>query len=97
MRTIVVQNLKIIPFAGHKTEIWDFELIGGENFMVTGSTDNEIRLWQISHNAGDHDEEDIPTVSVVAFMAHNTHPSLILCCTFSVWSLSTVIQNTLKT
>ena len=50
-------------FSGHKTEVWDFDLIGEENFLVTGSTDNEIRLWELMHNAayGERDAEENAT------------------------------------
>jgi len=42
------------------TEIWDFDLIGeDESFLVTGSTDNEIRIWQLLHgDATERAEEE---------------------------------------
>ena len=58
--------------SGHKTEVWDFDLIGEENFLVTGSTDNEIRLWELTHNAayGERsDEENATEVSCSAGFA----------------------------
>ena len=46
--------------AGHKMEVWDFDLLCDENYLVTGSTDNEIRLWQITHRPafGEIDQDD---------------------------------------
>ena len=53
---------------GHKTEIWDFDLIGDdESFLVTGSTDNEIRLWQLLHREEREDDRDKETEVYSAF------------------------------
>lgn len=55
---------KTVP--GHKTEIWDFDLIGDdESFLVTGSTDNEIRLWQLLHREEREDDRDKETEALV--------------------------------
>ncbi len=45
--------------SGHKTEVWDFDVIGSEEgFLATGSTDNEIRIWKLLHSQEEMDEED---------------------------------------
>ena len=35
---------------GHKTEVWDFVIIKNDTRLITGSGDNELRIWLIDHS-----------------------------------------------
>ena len=35
---------------GHKTEVWDFVIINNDTRLITGSGDNELRIWLIDHS-----------------------------------------------
>lgn len=34
---------------GHRTEVWDFVIVNNDTRLITGSGDNELRIWRIDH------------------------------------------------
>ena len=45
---------------GHLAEVWDMELIRGEEMLITGGMDSELRVWSLKWS---EDDDDVKTES----------------------------------
>ena len=43
---------------GHKTEVWDFVLIPARSWIITGTSDSELRVWKYDMDSKEDDDDE---------------------------------------